>query len=425
MYYRKSDNRWCASLSLPQGDNGKPRRVTRTVPNVGTAKQQEAAANRKLTELQRQLIKDDDIQTSPLSVEKWMRRWLADIVAEDARPKTTASYRTTVEQYIIPAIGTKRLTKLTADHVRQVDKFIKAKGLSSRTSALAYQVLSLALDVAYREGKVPRNVAKLVKRPRTKKAELAVLSSADGLKVLRTVTGWPPPIAVDRLASRWWAALFTGARQGELLGLTWDRVDFERGIIDFSWQLQRIPWQHGCGAPNGVDKDGKPAYPCGKKRGNECISRKLTAPVDWENRNVTGGLYWSRPKSEAGRRKVPLVSPLREMLELRQRASVLEYNPHGLVWTTTAGKPIDPRADNEEWHAVLKLAGVPDARLHDARHTTASLLRKAGVPLGTITKILGHSSHAMSEEYIDYDHEQLSEAMSKMSALMIEPVRPQ
>jgi integrase len=320
-----------------------------------------------------------------------------------------ASYRSTVEQYIIPAIGTKQLKKLTPDHVRQVSAYVTGKGLSTRTAALAYQVLALLLQAAYREGKVTSNVTDRVKRPRTKKTELTVLTAQDGMKVLQTVTGWPPPVAIDRLASRWWASFFTGARQGEVIGLEWSRVDFERGVLDLSWQLQRLAWEHGC--------EGR----CGRKRGNECPQRKLTSPADWEHRHIVGGLYWSRPKSEAGKRLVPMPDPLRKILELRQRASVLEDNPHGLVWTQPNGRPLDPRADNEAWHAVLKLAGVPDARLHDARHTTASLLRKAGVPIGTITKIMGHSTQAMSEEYIDYDLDQLSDGLTRMSALLLEP----
>ena len=266
-YFRTSDNRWCAALSLPSPD-GRPRRVVRSVPNTGTERQQKAAANAKLIELRKERDMHGDIQTSALTVAVWSRTWLENIAAKEVRPKTAASYRTTVEQHIVPSIGRKQLKKLSPDDVRQMVQSVTDQGLSTRSAALTYQVLSLILEAAFREGKTQRNVCKLVNRPRTKKPELTVLTAADGMKVLQAVTGWPPPLSVDRLASRWWAALFTGARQGELLGLTWDRVDFNRNTIELSWQLQRIPWEHGCKAP------------CGRKRGNECPSRKLTAPAD-------------------------------------------------------------------------------------------------------------------------------------------------
>lgn len=409
VFFRASDQRWCASLSLPSPD-GKPRRVTRTVPNVGTPRQQEAAANALLTKLKRERDANGDIPTAILNVEKWARKWFAEIAVKEVRPGTASTYRTNIEQYIIPAIGARQLRKLTPDHVRQVDKFIAAKGLT-RSRSSAYQTLSQMLESALREGHVTRNVAELVNRPRTPKAKLTMLTVDHALKILAATTGRPAPVAVDRLASRWWAALFTGARQGELLGLEWDRVDFERGVLDLSWQLQRLAWEHGCGGT------------CGRKRGTDCPNRKLTSPADWEHRHIIGGLWWSRPKSEKGKRIVPLVSPLREALELRLRASVQEPNPFGLVWTQPNGRPLDPSADNRAWHDVLMLAGVPDARLHDIRHTTASLLRKAGVPIGTITRIMGHSTAAMSEAYIDYEIDTLEDGMTRMAALLVAPTR--
>jgi integrase len=191
-----------------------------------------------------------------------------------------------------------------------------------------------------------------------------------------------------------------------MLGLEWDRVDFERGSLDLSWQLQRLAWEHGCGGS------------CTRIRGTDCPRRTLNAPADWEHRNITGGLWWSRPKSSAGWRVIPLVSPFLEILEMRRGASVLEPNPHGLVWTQSNGRPIDPSRDSEAWHAVLKLAGVPDARLHDARHTTASLLGRAGVPIQTVTEILGHGSKAQSRDYMTVDMAQKMDALTRMSALM-------
>lgn len=406
MYYRKSDDRYCASLSQDDAP-----RVTRTVPKVGTPRQQKKAAEALLVKMRRERDQNGSIPTAILNVETWARKWLNEIAVKEVRPGTASTYRTNIEQYIIPAIGKRQLRKLTPEHVRQVDRFIETKGLT-RSRSSAYQTLNQMLESARREGHVTRNVAELVNRPRTPKAKLTMLTVEHALKILQVTTGRPAPIAIDRLASRWWAALFTGARQGELLGLEWGRVDFERGVLDLSWQMQRLSWEHGCGDT------------CGRKRGTDCPQRKLTSPADWENRHIIGGLWWSRPKSSAGWRIIPLVSPLREMLELRLRESAAEPNPHGLVWTQPNGRPVDPSADNRAWHDVLALAGVPDARLHDARHATASLLRKAGVPIGTIVRIMGHSTHAMSEAYIDYEIDTLHDGMTRMSALLLESPAP-
>lgn len=413
-YFRKSDQRWCATLTLPSYD-GKRRRVTRALPRGSTERQ----AIAKLTELRREREKTGDIPTDRVTVAQWLNIWFTTIARKKIRPKTAATYRTCIEQYIIPAIGSLRLSKLTPAHVRRVEEYVTSKpkdpkrpelgNLSSTTAMQAHRILAVALKYAEREGRVTRNVATLTDAPRKAARRLTVLTPVHGVKVLEAVTS-------ARLGSRWAAALLTGARQGEILGIELDRVGND---LDLSWQLQRLSWMHGC------------ADSCGRKRGSDCPKRTLDAPADWEHRHLTGGLWLSRPKSSAGWRIIPLVDPLRSIIERRIAVASTEPNPHGLLWTAERkmskdhktlleldGSPIDPSQDNHAWHAVLKIADVPDARLHDARHTTASLLRKAGVPIGTITKIMGHSTEAMSEQYIDYDREQLMEALTSMSILV-------
>lgn len=196
----------------------------------------------------------------------------------------------------------------------------------------------------------------------------------------------------DRLGSRYAAALLTGARQGELLGLELDRVG---DTLDLSWQLQRLTWTHGC----------RPY--CGWKRGTDCPDRVVEAPLDHERRPLTGGLWLVRPKSAAGWRTIPLVEPLRSMVHERMKAAKLEDNPHGLLWTQDAGKrvqdmqgrPIDPSVDSKAWHQLLDSIAVPQVRLHDARHATIDLLYEAGVSEIVIKDIAGHSRVDMSRRY--------------------------
>jgi integrase len=133
------------------------------------------------------------------------------------------------------------------------------------------------------------------------------------------------------------------------------------------------------------------------------------------------------------------VDPLRAIIEKRIEtiAAENEPNPHGLLWTADPkkdkhgrvlpldGSPIDPRNDLAAWHAVLERAGALKVPLHGARHTAASLLLEANVPEPIIMKILGHSSYAVSMGYMNVDRRLLAEAMSSMSARMIEAKPPQ
>ncbi|MFF9565779.1 tyrosine-type recombinase/integrase [Leifsonia sp. NPDC014704] len=423
IYFRASDARWCGTLTLPSHD-GKRRRKTVTGRT-------ETEARQKLAQLRKKLLVEGDLPTSSQTFGSWLNVWFQSIALQKIRPGTARTYRTLLENHIIPAVGSVQLEKLTPAHIRRVADRITStpkdpkhpeKGtLTSTYAGQAYRIMSVALEYALREGRVSRNVAKLTDAPRRTKTKLAIPTVEEARQVLRTVSGDPSlGIQPDRLASRWWAAFLTAARQGEVLGLELDRVTDR---LDLSWQLQRVYWEHGCGEPKGK------AYPCGAKRGTDCPDRTITFPPDWEHRHLQGGLYLSRPKTSAGFRIIPLVDPLRTVIEQRKLAAESEPNPHGLLWTADPkghrelaqprfldGSPIDPRADNEAWHAVLARAGVRDARLHDARHTAASMLLAAGVPQRTRMAIMGHSSYAVTMLYEDVDLLQLTDAMTRMSA---------
>lgn len=331
----------------------------------------------------------DGSPSQPL--ESWIRFWFAHIHSKKIAPKTIASYRTSIEQYIVPAVGETRLDDLTPKHVRKVEDYIWGKGLGGASAQQAHRVLSLALRDAVRDGHVSRNVVTLVDQPKKKAPTMTVLDAVAGIRLLGTVRH-------NRLGSRIAAALFTGARQGELLGLELDRVSDE---LDLSWQLKRFSWSHGC-------RSVRRGPACGKKQGAKCPDRYLNAPEDQEFRHLTGGLWLSRPKSAAGWRVVPLVEPFRSIIERRVEVAASEPNPHGLLWTAERdsrtgelrGLPIDPKDDNRAWHAALARAGVPDAKLHSARHTAVDLLYAAeGVTEATIAEIVGHSTYLMSRKY--------------------------
>lgn len=410
IYQRASDGLWVGSVDLPIRD-GKRRRKVVTVnphyPKELTEKQARIAILAKLNAVKAEKEKTGDLPTASQTLGQWLNTWYADIAVKKIRPKTARTYRSLLENHIIPTIGATRLDQLTPAHIRRVETSILGKGLSPTTAMQAHTIIRVALKYAEQEGRVSRNVAKLTDAPRKARPTLAVLTSADARAILQTV-------ASDRLGSRWAAALLTGARQGELLGLELDRVtDF----LDLSWQLQRLSWEHGC----------RPL--CGAKRPSECPARTITHPHDYEARHLTGGLWLTRPKSAAGTRMFPLVEPLRTIIERRIAAAATEPNPFGLLWTSDLkkvsghdvyrpsldGSPIDPSTDNHAWHAVLDRAAVSQVRLHDARHTTASLLLDAGVREEIIMKLLGHSTNVVTRSYQNVDRRQLEAAATALS----------
>lgn len=406
---------WQAVVELPPRNGERRRKFVRS--------KDKRVALTKLRELQKDLAKVGDLPTASQTLESWLRHWFDQIHSKRVRPKTIATQRGIIDNHIVPAIGATRLDKLEPLHVRRMHDIITGKGLSSTTALQAHRILGTALRDAEREGRVTRNVTTLVDAPRRAKTNLAVLDLDAGIRILQE-SARPG----DRMGSRWATALLTGARQGEVLGLEIDRVS---NHLDLSWQLQRLTWAHGCNKSN-------PRQPtCHWKRGTDCPERFLDAPVDWEHRHLTGGLWLSRPKSAAGWRVVPLVDPLREIIERRIAVAMVEPNPHGLVWTAEQkrtpqgvllpldGSPIDPGVDNRAWHALLERAGVNDARLHDARHTTVDLLYEAEVPEAVITEIVGHSTIGMSRRYRSRGNQRaLRDALTKMSKLLTVGTEP-
>lgn len=401
---------WVGSVELPRDlltGNRRQKRVSSMDHDI---------AMKKLNKAKLDLGNNGDLPTGSETVATWMEYWLENICK--VRPSTKAGYRSSVK-YIIASIGKIRITALVPADVRKIESYIvKTKKLSPTTALQSYQIFAKAMKDAEREGRVTRNVARLVDPPRKAVPKIKVLTTDEGIQVIRTVVE-------DRLGSRAATALLTGARQGEVLGLELDRVDFDADLIDLSWQLQRVNWLHGCEGT------------CGRKRGTDCPQKTIDAPHDWEHRHIEGGLYWSRPKSKAGWRVIPMVEPLRSILARRVAAALTEPNPHGLVWTADPkkskggastkrrvlpldGSPIDPAKDNAAWHRVLERAGVTDVRLHDARHTAVTILYDLGVPEAIIQDIVGQSTISVTRAYRHKSPAQLKAAMEALGQALSE-----
>jgi integrase len=392
--FKDANGYWTVVVELPSHTGERRRKKVR--------RKSKAEALKILRELLAERDRTGDMPTRVMTVEQWIDEWFTTIAAKKNRPKTLSTYRGLIDREILPTIGAKKLDKLSPTDVRRMLHSITEKGLSSTTAAQVHRILSVALKYAMQNGKVPRNVAAAVDAPRPAKPALEALSVEQGIRVLQTA-------ASDPLGSLWAAVLLTGARQGELLGLQRDRVG---EVIDLSWQMQRLTWEHGCGGS------------CNRKRGADCYKRTVTAAPDWVHKPLHGGMWLTRPKSEKGTRIVPLVEPLKSIIERHIEATADAYNPYNLVWFAPNGAPIDHSVQSKLWHQLLERAGVPDVRLHDGRHTAVDLLYEAGVPEDLIRDIVGHSTREMTRAYKSRGNtKRLTEAMLKLSALISAPDR--
>ncbi|OBJ22253.1 hypothetical protein A5622_15915 [Mycobacterium sp. 1245801.1] len=368
--YQTADGTWVGRVEVPS-TNGKRRRA-----KVSSMKYDVAVA--KFRKLQREVEDGTYAASGNTTAAKWCEHWLEHIVKPRVRPNTFRYYEEAVRLHIAPAIGKIRLSKLTQQHVRQMQRDIQAT--STRNAVKAHQALQKALTDAVREGLLARNVAELVDRPKHLTRSYGALTADAARHLVNT--------AVDRgdpLAARWCAGFYTGARPAELLGLTWEHVDLEAGVIELAWQLQTHKRVHGC----------PPAKPCGRKRAGSCPQAKWDLPAGFEYRETEGALLLTRPKTKAGWRQVPLAKPLLAMLRAHYAATLNHPNPHNLVWHMD-GRPISHRDDHHAWVAACEAAGLA-RRVHqpaapdpggDVLLTTQDVADALGVSRPTVVKYM-------------------------------------
>ncbi|MGE2733873.1 tyrosine-type recombinase/integrase [Mycolicibacterium vaccae] len=396
---RKSDGLYYASIEAPPDENGKRRRRYVYAKDYRTVVA-------KLEELKAEAAEGLKLDRS-ITVAQWLDYWLLNIHKERVRPSTYKDYGYTVTN-IVKVIGHKRLAELTAADVRRMHTVI---GRGERRAQKAHIVLNRALTDSVAEGLIRRNPCAAVDTPDVFEGERDALS----IDQVQAILGFAMKRCNQMEATRWLFAFLTGTRQGETLGLTWDRVDLEAGAVDITWQLQYIRRTHGCG-----DKT-ESGWPCGKKHGGRCTTPIWDVPVKFEYEPLHASLAFTRPKSAAGKRWVPIIEPLRQAL-LDLRALDVGPNPHNLVFHRADGRPVDPKDDSEAWHALLRGAGVigPDETLplHTTRHTTATVLRAAGADEQTRMEILGHASAEVTRVYAHADQAKNSTMMDALAVLV-------
>lgn len=321
-----------------------------------------------------------------MTVEQWLTLYLETVAPRRCDPTTIYDYRSKCRNWVYPVVGATRVDRLRPDQLDEVYLRMARAGKADSSTLKVHRILTRALEIAFRRGLVPRNVAKLIDSPTVKRVEILPLSEAEAVAVLDKAVS-----SRRRNTARWSVGLALGLRQGEALGLRWPYVDLERGEIRVWWQLHRRSFEHGCGGT------------CGRRRGGNCPARVL--PTRSGEVVVDGGLILKEPKGKS-KRTIPIPAELVDALRTHQQVQGFEqqyagsaYARHGFVFAHPDGRPIDPGHDYDDWKDLLAAAGVRDARVHDGRHTAATLLLAQGVALEVVQEILGHSDVRTTRGY--------------------------
>lgn len=265
---------------------------------------------------------------------------------DTVKQTTLENYAYIVRLHIVPDLGRVRLRSLKASEVRSLYRRKLDAGLSSRTVQIIHTVLRKALQQSVRDDVLPRNVCDAVKAPRRIKKEMRPLTPEQAKTLLEAARG-------DRLEALYVLAVTAGLREGELLGLRWEDVGLEGGVLRVRRQLTRT-------------KDGL----------------SFTVP--------------KRGKTRAVRLTGPAVAALLDHRKIQSRDQTNAgplWQDSGLVFTSTAGTPVDVgNLTYRSFRPLLMRAGLLRIRFHDLRHTCATLLLSKGTHPKIVQEMLGHAT---------------------------------
>ncbi len=379
LFYDEARKRWF--YYLPRDEMGKRPRVS------GKTKAEVLA---KAEELKGKRAQGIDLDTKQPTIEQFSEVWLRDVVKRTRRASTYASYAQMFRLYINPKLGTMRLDRLTAARVQGWINILVDAGQGASTVRNAYLRLRGMLDIAVRYRLISANPAKDVDLPpitndRARALTLSeartLLKAADARRDVRTpyTTRDGRSKSLPKLSTRYalvYHLLLTlGLRRGETLGLSWEDVDWEASTVQVRRQVQQI------------------------------------------NAKVVVSDY---TKTDAGRRTLPVPHTLLERLrahwqnQQEERALMgAPWNERDLIFPTETGAPVSPSNLLRHYRLLLRCAGLPSVRLHDLRHTCATLL---GERIGdrVIAAILGHTPGTVTARYAKVTLTQMREALEDL-----------
>lgn len=372
---------WVWRLMVGYKLNGTPDIIQRSAAT-------QKALDAKIKTVRQQLAdRVDTALRSDWTVATWVAHWIDTKKRGRVAPKTMAGYRTDLRCYIEPSgIGAVRLDKLTLDHVDELFTWMLKHG-HRRSCPHLKRTLRAAIQSAAVNRKIAENPVTHAELPKIPKVTVTPLTAEESMAVLRHAT-------VRRNAPRWRVAVSIGLRQGEALGLMWDEdINWDTGVLTVQRQLQRLTWEHGCTDASACLHYSQRKKKMVPRRGADCPLRH------------SGGLVLAPTKGDKIRTLVLNEVMLAELREHKARQDAERewardlWVENGMVFATETGGFIDPAADRREWIALLAAAEVRQARLHDARHTAATLLLDAGLDENTVLDVFGWSSSILLRRY--------------------------
>jgi integrase len=351
-----------AQICLPGGD--------RTTKSFRTKRDAQHWLDEQFQAVQSGLTSDN----RKITVREFAEHWLA-AKKTNLRTITWRDYSTYINDWLLPALGDKKVREIKVAHLTQFYAEKEAAGRGLHAITYCHRVIRGMFEYAIREGIISANPARYALHPTPETSATAKgmnVFSPEQVNDFLNVVEFSPHAALYHLAIR------LGLRQGELLGLTWSAVNFTRREIR--------------------------------------IDKQMRLTLDPENR-----LGFTRPKTISSIRTLTIPGDFVDLLQrhrnLQQMAKTRagqNWQENNLVFASTVGTFVDMRNLTRDFKMMLKTAGLPDIRFHDLRHTAASIMLMNGIPIIDVARILGHASPTITLKIYGHFIPRGSEGITKM-----------
>lgn len=394
---QRPDGRWEARVTVGT-DPGTGKPIRRSL--YGNTQKETLAAMRSVLK-----AVDDGVYIEPtrLTLAQWLDIWQSEYLLSQ-KYGTIRTYRANIRQHILPAIGAVKLSKLTPHIIQgfyndllesgrtvpkkdKNGKIVKKNGvivteaapLNAKTVRNIHGTLTKSLSQAVKLGYIVRNPCDMVELPRVEKTQITPLTDEQVRAYLDAAE------TDDTYGDLLRVILFTGLREAEATGLTWDCVDFKKGTLKICKQLQKRPAEAGGFQFAALKND--------KTR----ILRPAPFVMD----------MLRAVRSKQAERRLQAGDLWQDWIDTSK-----QYAACRLVFTNLLGDHLHPQRLYAHHKKIAAMAGAPDARVHDLRHTFAVLSLQNGDDVKTVQENLGHATAAFTLDV--YGH--VSERMKEDSA---------
>ena len=307
-------------------------------------------AQKRLREILTELDKGIFTKPGKTTLADYLNIWLQDYCKPSLSPRTLELYSYICRVHLIPTIGKITLTELKPQHLQNLYSRKLSSGLSPRTVQLCHVAIHKALKNAVRINLLSRNVADAVQKPKIQRPEMHPMTENDLSRFLDAAKQ-------GNYYTLFYTYLFTGMRRGELLAVRWSDLDLSGMQISVSRTMKYL---------NGVKNH----------------------------------ITFREPKSQKSRRLIALspsnVAVLEEhrkdQEQMRESLQLPPITENDLIFTHWDGSPLLPPTVTHAWMKLVRKCGLKGIRLHDARHTHATIMLKQGVHPKIVQERLGHST---------------------------------